>query len=150
LLTSYSDAEIHKYDEKLLKSLDKILNNCLRYPSAKALDFGFLDQDIVKMACATTTTNDDKTRMNAASKEAIRVNSALNIGWTNIQMDILDIVAKLSKHSPKIIEQQTSFFRLGLDSISAAQIAAFLRLKGWNVSPVEVIEVPLCSVSKSN
>lgn len=143
MLTSYSDAKLHGYGEKLLKSLDTILNDCLRYPSAKALDFGFLDRDIVTMACATTTTNTDRIRTNSALKEATQVNSVLSLGWTNIQRDILDIVAKLSKHNPEIIEQQTSFFRLGLDSISTAQIAAYLRLKGWNVSPVEVIEVSL-------
>jgi aryl carrier-like protein len=127
----------------LLKCLDKILSDCLQFPSALALDFRFLGQD-VKLSIKTTPSagvDDAGLQMTPTGNEARELDLASSAEWTVIQSDILHIVAKLSKQSPKQIDQQTSFFRLGLDSISAAQVAAYLRLKGWDISPVEVIEV---------
>jgi aryl carrier-like protein len=127
----------------LLKCLDKILSDCLQYPSALALDFRILGQD-VKLSIKTTPSagmDDAGLQMTPTGNEARELDLASSAEWTVIQSDILHIVAKLSNQSPKQIDQQTSFFRLGLDSISAAQVAAYLRLKGWDISPVEVIEV---------
>ncbi len=126
-----------------MKCLDKILSDCLQFPSALALDFRFLGQD-VKLSIKTTPSagvDDAGLQMTPTGNEARELDLASSAEWTVIQSDILHIVAKLSKQSPKQIDQQTSFFRLGLDSISAAQVAAYLRLKGWDISPVEVIEV---------
>ncbi len=126
-----------------MKCLDKILSDCLQYPSALALDFRILGQD-VKLSIKTTPSagmDDAGLQMTPTGNEARELDLASSAEWTVIQSDILHIVAKLSNQSPKQIDQQTSFFRLGLDSISAAQVAAYLRLKGWDISPVEVIEV---------
>ncbi len=126
-----------------MKCLDKILSDCLHYPSALALDFRFLGRD-VKLSIKTTPStgiDDVEFQMAPSGNEARELDLASSAEWTVIQSDILHIVAKLSKQSPNQIDQQTSFFRLGLDSINAAQIAAYLRRKGWDISPVEVIEV---------
>lgn len=133
----------------MLKSLGKILSDCLHYPSAIALDFRFLGQDIETMlkTSAISYVDDDGLEMSSSCQETSDSNFGLSTEWTILQKDILDIVAKLSKQSPSQIEQQTSFFRLGLDSISAAQIAASLRQKGWHVTPVEIIEVPFLIIS---
>jgi aryl carrier-like protein len=98
----------------------------------------------VKLSIKTTPStgiDDVEFQMAPSGNEARELDLASSAEWTVIQSDILHIVAKLSKQSPNQIDQQTSFFRLGLDSINAAQIAAYLRRKGWDISPVEVIEV---------
>ena len=142
-LTSNRKAKAHGHGELLLNSLNKILHDCLQYPSAIALDFRFLGQDIETVLKSSTSNivDEDGLQTSSVCQENLVSGFGLSTEWTIIQRDILDIVAKLSKQSPVTVEQHTSFFRLGLDSISAAQIAANLREKGWNVTPVEVIEV---------
>ena len=146
-LTSNRTAKVHGHGEILLNSLNKILNDCLRYPSAIALDFRFLGQDIetTLKTSATDIVDDDGFQPSSSCQESSVSDFRLSAEWTIMQKDILDIVAKLSKQSPIKIEQNTSFFRLGLDSINAAQIAANLRQKGWVVTPIEVIEVLFCA-----
>lgn len=143
VLTSNRSATPNGSGETLLRSLDKILTDCLQFPSAIALDFRFMGQDIEKMTqiSATDVLEDDELQTSSLCQESPGPRFGLSVKWTVLQRNILDIVAKLSHHSPEKIEQQTSFFHLGLDSINAAQIAASLRQKGWDVSPIEVIEV---------
>lgn len=142
-LTSNREAKVHGHGQILLNSLNKVLNDCLQYPSAIALDFRFLGQDIETLlkTSATNIADYDGLQMSSSCQETAVSDFGLSAEWTIMQRDILDIVAKLSKQSPEKVEQHTSFFHLGLDSISAAQIAANLREKGWNVASVEVIEV---------
>lgn len=92
---------------------------------------------------AAEIVDDDGFQPSSSCQEGSVSDFGLSTEWSIMQRDILDIVAKLSKQSPTKIEQNTSFFRLGLDSINAAQIAASLRQKGWMVTPIEVIEVLL-------
>ena len=126
------------------------MSDCLQYPSAIALDFRFMGDDIEKITKNSATNNADGDRLQSSSscEEIPGPNFGLGTEWTIMQRDVLDIVAKLSRQSPEKIEQQTSFFRLGLDSINAAQIAANLRQKGWDITPVEVIEVTPSIISK--
>lgn len=142
-LTFNREAKVHGHGEILLNSLNKILNDCLQYPSAIALDFRFLGQDIetISKNSASNIADDDKLLTSSFCQESSVSDFGLSAEWTIMQRDMLDIVAKLSKQSPVKVEQHTSFFHLGLDSISAAQIAANLRQKGWSVTPIEVIEV---------
>lgn len=144
VLTFNRTAKVHGHAELLLNSFNKILNDCLIYPSAIALDFRFLGQDIETMlkTSAADSVEADGFQLASLCQENSVSDFGLSAEWTIMQRDILDIVAKLSKQSPVKIEQNTSFFRLGLDSINAAQIAANLRQKGWMVTPIEVIEVP--------
>lgn len=143
VLTSSRTAKVHGHAEILLNSLTKILEDCLKYPSAIALDFRFLGREFETMlkTSAANIVDDDGLQTSSSCQESSVSDFGLSAEWTVMQRDIFDIVAKLSKQSPVKIEQQTSFFRLGLDSINAAQIAANLRQKGWMVNPIEVIEV---------
>lgn len=143
MLTYHRTSKVHGHAKVLLNSFNKILDDCLRYPSAIALDFRFLGQEIetTLKSFAADIVDDDGFQVSSSCQENSLSNFGLSTQWTIMQRDILDIVAKLSKQSPMKIEQNTSFFRLGLDSINAAQIAANLRQKGWMVTPVEVIEV---------
>lgn len=65
----------------------------------------------------------------------------LKLEWTSVEIEICNVFAKLSNVKRSMIGLQTTIFRLGLDSISAVQIAAQLRHKGRNVSPLDVLEV---------
>ena len=136
-------SKVHGHAQILLNSFNKILDDCLSYPSAIALDFRFLGQEIetTLKSFAADIVDDDGFQVSSSCQENSLSDFGLSAEWTIMQKDILDIVAKLSKQSPVKIEQNTSFFRLGLDSINAAQIAANIRQKGWMVTPIEVIEV---------
>lgn len=65
----------------------------------------------------------------------------LKLEWTPVEIEICNVFAKLSNVKQSMIGLQTTVYRLGLDSISAVQIAAQLRHKGRNISPLDVLEV---------
>lgn len=150
-LTPNREIKVHGHGEVLLNALNKVLNDCIQYPSAIALDFRFLGQSIERVleTSAINIADDETIQASSFCQESSGSDFGLSTEWTTMQRDILDIVAKLSKQSPVNVQQNTSFFRLGLDSISAAQIAASLRQKGWNVNPIEVIEVFLLLHSRN-
>lgn len=143
MLTFNRTAKVHGHAQILLNSFNKILDDCLKYPSAIAFDFRFLGSEIeTKLkSVAANVVDVDGFQLSSSCQENSISDFGLSAEWTIMQRDVLDIVAKLSKQSPVKIEQNTSFFRLGLDSINAAQIAANLRQKGWMVTPIDVIEV---------
>lgn len=114
---------------------------CIQFPSALVSDYGFLDKSLLQKATrASVAASDIHDRNLSISVEKNDVESSKSY-WTNEQKEMLDILAKLSQQNPNNIGLQTTIFRLGLDSISAVQIAANLRAKGRNVSPIEILEV---------
>ncbi|KAF2115717.1 hypothetical protein BDV96DRAFT_492707 [Lophiotrema nucula] len=70
--------------------------------------------------------------------------TALAHNWTESEAQIRDILAKLSQTSINDILPTTSIYQLGLDSISAVQVAAMLRKKGFDTSAVDVLKHPSC------
>lgn len=54
---------------------------------------------------------------------------------------VVSILATLSDVSQNRIQSHTSIFQLGLDSISAVQIASQLRSQGFNISSADIIEL---------
>ena len=130
----------------ILKTLDAIMNACLRYPAALAADFEFLDAHLIQIARAahmTTETGEEETTVSSSQEPHTEQRSEAAEQWSPSENEILHIVAKLAKHQPNTIGLQTTFFRLGLDSINAVQIAAQLRQRGQRVSPIEVLEVSI-------
>lgn len=122
------------------------MHACLRYPSSLVMNFEFLDKDLLtKTKSAANAFSITRTKGFARSLESHRSepNGESQTRWSSNQIEILDIVSKLSKQQPKSIGLQTTFFRLGLDSINAVQIAAQLKQRGLKVSPIEVLEVVL-------
>lgn len=132
------------YALRMLETLDTIMQACLQFPSALATDHGFLRCDLLEQARAASATRYANTRYEspAFGEEELDLGTESKIGWTNDELEILNIFAMLSNVKRSRIGLQTTIFRLGLDSISAVQIAANLREKGFNASPVDVLEHP--------
>nr|QEE83320.1 polyketide synthase 40703 [Alternaria oxytropis] len=64
--------------------------------------------------------------------------------WTRIETEVQDILARLSRTSQKDISPRTSIYQLGLDSISAMQVAAALRKQGHRVNATDVLKHTTC------
>ncbi|ORY61727.1 amino acid adenylation domain-containing protein [Pseudomassariella vexata] len=65
--------------------------------------------------------------------------------WTDEELTVRAVVSKLSRVLESKIGRHTSIYRLGLDSISAFQIAHILNQEGFTVSAVDVLESATCS-----
>ncbi|KAM0403884.1 hypothetical protein ACHAQC_001501 [Fusarium culmorum] len=65
--------------------------------------------------------------------------------WSEVELDVCQVLAKLSGVSEQQIKRRTTIFQLGLDSINAVQVASILRQRGFIVSASDVIECPSCS-----
>lgn len=133
-----------EYALRMLETLDSIMQACLQFPSALATDHGFLRGDFLEQATAASATRYANTGYEspASGEEELDSGAELKIDWTSDESEILNIFAKLSNVKRSRIGLQTTIFRLGLDSISAVQIATNLREKGFNASPVDVLEYP--------
>lgn len=64
--------------------------------------------------------------------------------WTDLELDIRNVLSQLSKVSGDDILPETSIYQLGLDSISAVQISAALRKRGHNASASDVMRFTTC------
>lgn len=62
-----------------------------------------------------------------------------------MESQIRAVLAKLSAASEQRIKRQTTIYQLGLDSISAVQIASLLRKEGMAISASDVIEQKTCA-----
>ena len=119
---------------------------CLEFPSASAADFGFLDGDLLRTAVDTSSAANTDQKIFAATRsggDQPETGSTSKMEWTAVETEIRDVFVKLSNVKRSVIGLQTTIFRLGLDSISAVQIAAQLRQKGRKISPMDVLEVQL-------
>ncbi|OJD40019.1 peptide synthetase [Diplodia corticola] len=65
--------------------------------------------------------------------------------WTTTELEIREALAGLSKVAPESIGLQTTIYQLGLDSISAVQVAARLRKQGYKVTASDVLDRPTCA-----
>ncbi|KAK8170688.1 hypothetical protein BC567DRAFT_164251 [Phyllosticta citribraziliensis] len=64
--------------------------------------------------------------------------------WTADELEVRAAFSKLSNAPVTNISLHTTIYQLGLDSISAVQIAAVLRKKGFKVTAADVLERPTC------
>ncbi|KAF2473073.1 uncharacterized protein BDR25DRAFT_282295 [Lindgomyces ingoldianus] len=69
---------------------------------------------------------------------------ATSHSWTETENQVRTIFARLSGTQTECIHPTTSIHQLGLDSISAVQIAAGLRRKGYEVHAVDVLKYTSC------
>lgn len=65
--------------------------------------------------------------------------------WSDVELQVRQVLSKLSGISVEQIRRRTTIFQLGLDSINAVQVASILRQRGFVVSASDVIECPSCS-----
>jgi amino acid adenylation domain-containing protein len=64
--------------------------------------------------------------------------------WTEIDSQIREVFAKLSCTPIEEILPTTSIYQLGLDSISAVQVASALRKRGYEVTAADVLKFANC------
>lgn len=64
--------------------------------------------------------------------------------WTEVETSVRNVLARLSKTSEGDILPTTTIYQLGLDSISAVQIAAALRKQGRTVTAAGVMKYMSC------
>ncbi|KAF2019676.1 nonribosomal peptide synthetase-like protein 2 [Aaosphaeria arxii CBS 175.79] len=64
--------------------------------------------------------------------------------WTNVESIVREIFAKLANVHPEDIGPDTSIYQLGLDSISAVQVATALRKRGLKVNATDVLKYMNC------
>lgn len=65
--------------------------------------------------------------------------------WSQVELEVRQVLAQLSGVSEQRIHRRTTIFQLGLDSINAVQVASILRQSGFVISASDVIECPSCS-----
>ncbi|KAH6616759.1 hypothetical protein C7974DRAFT_51796 [Boeremia exigua] len=68
----------------------------------------------------------------------------VNHTWTDVEMLIRDVLSRLSRAPADEILPELSIYQLGLDSISAVQIASALRKQGYEASASDVLKYPTC------
>ncbi|KAJ4993057.1 peptide synthetase [Stagonosporopsis vannaccii] len=64
--------------------------------------------------------------------------------WTVAESHIRDVLSRLSKSPVHEVLPEVSIYQLGLDSISAVQIASALRSQGYDVSASDILRFPTC------
>jgi amino acid adenylation domain-containing protein len=64
--------------------------------------------------------------------------------WTTLQSQIRSVFARLSKSPTEDVSPTTTIYQLGLDSISAVQIATALRREGQKVNATDVMRYLTC------
>ncbi|KAL2152812.1 hypothetical protein VTH82DRAFT_3967 [Thermothelomyces myriococcoides] len=66
--------------------------------------------------------------------------------WTETEAAVRAVLANFTSHAPENIEHGTTIYQLGLDSISAVQIASHLRKSGYKkVMASDILEHPTCA-----
>ncbi|KAJ9649489.1 hypothetical protein H2199_000264 [Coniosporium tulheliwenetii] len=68
-----------------------------------------------------------------------------NEDWTTPESQIRSVFAKLARTPIERVKRGTTIYQLGLDSISAVQVASQLRHQGLQVSASNILEHPTCA-----
>ncbi|KAK0670223.1 hypothetical protein QBC41DRAFT_222230 [Cercophora samala] len=64
--------------------------------------------------------------------------------WTATETAVRQVFATLSSSDPEDVRKTTTIYQLGLDSISAVQVAFMLRQSGYHVLASDVVSHPTC------
>lgn len=118
----------------LLHAFTSAVASCLRYPSG---DVGFLGE--VDVHQITGKLRVEKAYEETRDRDRAPIDETSGL-WTPEETHVRDVFASLSGVDPKHITRTTSMFRLGLDSLNAAQVAARLRKLGVRVDATDVVE----------
>ncbi|KAH8666874.1 amino acid adenylation domain-containing protein [Xylariales sp. PMI_506] len=125
---------------ELMKELFiQALGICLQYPSSQASLTAKLPS---KLQSALEKTK--LPRVNKAHSENSTV-ALVDETWTEHELQTRAIVAKIANCPEHKIGKDISIHRLGLDSISAVQIAHLLRVMDFHISPADILANPTCA-----
>ncbi|KAK5701155.1 NRPS protein [Elasticomyces elasticus] len=116
--------------KKLVEAFVASTSICLTYSSAKVADLSPYPSDQIAGSL--------RPLLPAESHEAAEENA--EGAWSSDELHVRDVFAELSRVDPKHITKSTSMYRLGLDSLNAAQVAARLRAQGHHVTVGDIVE----------
>lgn len=120
--------------------------SCVKYPSSDPSDLmefdkasvaGSLAPDASYMQAAQTALRGDSQDVSAKNYD--------DVPWSSTELDIRDAYSAISGTPPERIAKDTTIYRIGLDSISAIQIASHLRKKGFGLNSGDILENPSCA-----
>lgn len=117
------------------------LSSCLRYPSSDVSDFlDFNTQHIAGCLQSSEEYMEAAQGGRSGPKQSERGHDG-----SVTELEIRNAFSALSGTPPERIHRDTTIHRIGLDSISAIQVATRLRKKGFDVSASDVLENPTAS-----
>ena len=113
------------------------LRNCLQFPGSHTMHNG-LSQGLVE-------TLDRIEYLPPSPAIAATSQESMSGQWTEMESSVREVLETLVFQDSENIHRDTTIYRLGLDSISAVQIASMLRKRGHQVVASDVIENPTCA-----
>jgi ferricrocin synthase len=136
VLRLHSEIATEQMLSQLLESFDSLLMHTARYPQARSSDFTTVKELLPKLAHVTPIAAGDTLLnghgVNGGSRSTETLSATENL--------VKDILTKLKPDVAQSISRDITIFRLGFDSITAAQIASRLRQQGFKVSSGDLLE----------
>ncbi|KAK5125699.1 hypothetical protein LTR85_011973 [Meristemomyces frigidus] len=120
--------------DHLLQAHVSAVASCLRYPSSDVHSFGETESSQVIGSLKTPQRYSETKATDHAPMDED------HNAWTPQETKVREVFANFSGLDQTCITRMTSMFRLGLDSLNAAQVAARLRKVGLQVDATDVIE----------
>ncbi|KAL2028444.1 hypothetical protein VTO58DRAFT_109474 [Aureobasidium pullulans] len=130
--------------QKLHQACLSAFASCIRYPSSDVFDFIDFDKDVI----AGSLKPDDKymQSVEAAQRRELQQPETSDIdAWSPLELQIRAAYSAISSAPEDRIGKDTTIYRIGLDSISAIQVASRLRKEGLSLQASDVMESPSCS-----
>ncbi|KAK5697898.1 NRPS protein [Elasticomyces elasticus] len=124
---SYMSDDLAK---KLVEAFIASASVCLTYSSAKVSDLSPYPSEQIAGSLRPL----QSTESHVAAEDNVAE------AWSVDELHVRDVFAELSRVDPKNITKSTSMYRLGLDSLNAAQVAARLRSQGHHVTVGDIME----------
>ncbi|KAK4175461.1 putative peptide synthetase [Triangularia setosa] len=128
--------EIHQL---VLDLFTYVVEMCLQYPAGRILSPDSLPQPL-----------QERLRLVSHLRSSTRVpisfqpEAKSEASWTATETAVRQVLATLSSSDEGHVRRSTTIYQLGLDSISAVQVASMLRQSGYHVLASDVIAHPTC------
>ncbi|EAA31066.2 hypothetical protein GE21DRAFT_8575 [Neurospora crassa] len=134
------------FADLVLDLLFSTLDNFLKYPASHIWQLDTLPANL-KEKLTEMPFND--TEVSTSSATHVQANDARKDEWSDLESRICNVLASLMTNKDRRVGRQTTIYQLGLDSISAVQIASMLRKElaseGTKVNASDIIAHPSCA-----
>ncbi|KAK3651323.1 hypothetical protein LTR56_005780 [Elasticomyces elasticus] len=124
---SYMSDDLAK---KLVEAFVASTSACLTYSSAKVADLSPYPTDQIA----------GRLRPLLSAESHVAAEDNVEEAWSSDELHVRNVFAELSRVDLKHITKSTSIYRLGLDSLNAAQVAARLRAQGHHVTVGDIMK----------
>ena len=138
-LTATLHSEVADEDamNSILSRFEDLLKHCVNYPDALAMDFSSM---LVHSGLRFRQPDVYKSQLTEDAQG--RGEDLGDVWWSKEEVIVRDTMIRLSTLTVPKVSKDTSLFNLGLDSISAVQLAVQLRKVGYSVSSTDLLEAP--------